>query len=363
LNDKVRLGIIGTSWWVDTMYVPSLSSHPMAKVVAISGRNRDRAEAVAAKLGASRVFEDYHDLIENGGCDAVVIATPDDLHSEMTLAAIDAGLHVLCEKPLAGNAEDAAHMQERATAAGVKHMVLFTWRWQPHWRYVKHLVATGYLGRCHYAEFKFLSSFALDPGYKWRFDSRRANGVLGDLGSHMIDFAQWYLGDVTAVRSELHSFVDQSPVAPLDSLAGNDVGFLSLAFGERTRAQITTSAVNLLGDEGVRISAALYGDEGTLEIEHPYLGIRAGAKVRGARMGELAIADLPIPAEYFDGGVEPSALFDPYIKQSAGPRLFIDAILGDLPIETDFSVGVRVQKVVDAALRSSNEGGWIKIDA
>lgn len=362
-HKKVRIGVIGTSWWVSKMYIPSLLSHPSVEVVAVCGRSLGRAREIATQFGTQNVFGDYHDLVSKGGCDAVVIATPDDLHCEMALAAIDAGLHVLCEKPLANNSEDASGMLERAKAAGIKHMVLYTWRWQPHWRYMKKLLEAAYVGNCHYAEFKFLGSFALDPGYKWRFDGQRANGVTGDLGSHMIDFAQWFLGDVTEVYGELSSFVDQSADTGPGVPGANDFGFLSLAFSSNARAQITASAVNLLGDEGVRVSAALYGDEGTLEVNHPYFGVGAGPRIRGVRKGEAALADLPVPAEFFSGGVDPDALFDPYIKQSAGPRQFIDAILDDHAIECDFMTGVRVQRIVDAALQSSRERRWIRIAA
>jgi predicted dehydrogenase len=358
---NIRVGVIGTSWWVDLMYVPSLRSHPLAEVVAVCGRNSGRADEVAANFGAKRVFQDYRQLIGDGGCDAVVIATPDDLHFEMTMEAIEAGLHVLCEKPLAGNTADARAMYERARSAGVKHMVLFTWRSQPHWRYVKTLVDSGYIGRCRHCEFRFLSSFALDPGYKWRFDGRRANGVTGDLGSHMIDFAQWFLGDVTAVHADLRNFVDQSSTANPSPLPANDAGFLSLEFANQARAEIAASAVTLLGDEGVRVTAALYGDEGSIEVRHSYFGIDAGAVIRGVRKGEPAFSRLPVPNEYLAGGVDPTRLFDPYVKQSEGPRLFIDAIAADLTIETDFALGVRVQEVVDAALASVAERRWIRL--
>ena len=130
-------------------------------------------------------------------------------------------LHVLCEKPLATNAAHARAMLDKAVAAKVKHMVLYTWRWQPHWRYAKHLVDSGYVGNCRVARFHFVGGFALDPGYKWRFDGRRANGVTGDLGSHMIDFARWYLGDVKGVMAELPVFVSLAMV--LGSAGGSSL--------------------------------------------------------------------------------------------------------------------------------------------
>jgi predicted dehydrogenase len=359
----VRVGVIGTSWWVDLMYVPSLASHPGAEVVAVCGRDGARADEIAKKFGAPRVFRDYRELIGKGGCDAVVISTPDDLHCEMALAALASKLHVLCEKPLANNAGDARLMAERARAAGVRHMVLFTWRFQPHWRYVKHLIDSGFIGRCRFAEFGFLSGFALDPGYKWRFDGRRANGVTGDLGSHMIDFARWYVGEVAAVRADLHTCIDQSGTANPPPAPANDLGLMSLEFAGGARAEIVVSAVTNLGDEGARISARFHGETGSIEVRHALLGSQAGVSVRGAR-GPGPFEELPIPAAFLDGDVDPAQLLDPYLKQSAGPRQFIDAILNDTPAEPDFEVGMRVQQVVDAALRSAAAGGgWVKLSA
>lgn len=358
---KVRLGIIGTSWWVDLMYVPSLTSHAQAEVVAVCGRDPKRAGEIAAKFGGSNVFTDYRELIRSGDIEAIVISPPDDLHYPMTVAAIEAGLHVLCEKPLAGNGADARELYRLAQIAGVKHMVLFTWRWQPHWRYVKSLIEAGHIGKCLHAEFQFLSSFALEPGYKWRFDGKRANGVIGDLGSHMIDFAQWYLGRPTRVRADLRTFADQTGTADPPPTPVNDAGFLVLEFASGARAQITATAVSHLGDEGVRISAAFHGDLGTIEVRHPYFGAAAGATIRGVRKGESSFTSLAVPREYLSGGVDPAKLFDPYVKQSAGPRLFVDSILEDKPPEPDFGVGVRVQEVVDAALLSHAEERWVNL--
>jgi predicted dehydrogenase len=332
-------------------------------VVGVCGRNRSRAEEIAEKFGGAKVFSDYRGLISSGGLDAIVIASPDDLHFEMTMAAIDAGLHVLCEKPLAGSADDARTMLKRAEARGVKHMVLFTWRWQPHWRYLKYLVDSGFIGRCYHAEFEFLASFALDPGYKWRFDGRRANGIVGDLGSHMIDFARWYCGDVAEVMADMPVFIDQSATATPPPQPINDGGLLTLRLVSGARALIRVSAVSQLGDEGVRITASLHGSEGTLEVRHTYFGNDAGIVFRGVRRGEPSFTDLQVPAEFLRDGVDQSNLFDPYLKQSAGPRAFVDAILSDARAEPGFEVGVRVQEVVDAAMKSGAEKRWVAVAA
>jgi predicted dehydrogenase len=359
----VRVGVIGTSWWTDLMYVPSLTSHPRAKVTAVCGRDRGRAQAIADKLEGARVFADYREMLAAEICDAVAIVTPDDLHCDMALAAIGAGKHVLCEKPLACTAADARRMQQAATAAGVKNMVLFTWRWQPHWRYVKRLIDEGYIGHCWHAEFRFLNSAALGGRYQWRFDGARANGIVGDLGSHMIDFVRWYLGDIASVRADIRTFV---PIAagPVGEavVPGNDFGALTMELVSGGRADVTVSGVNRVGDEVSRITAAFHGSDGSIEVVHPLLGAHASGAIRGMRDGETSLQSLAVPADLLEGGIDPSMLMDPYVKQSAGARRFIDAILGRAEIDTDFEVGLRVQEVVDAALLSAREGRTVRLD-
>ena len=179
----------------------------------------------------------------------------------------------------------------------------------------------------------------------------------------MIDFARWYLGEPTRVRADLRTFADQTRTADPSPLPVNDAGFLTLEFADDVRADIATTAVSHLGDEGVRIAAAFHGEEGTIEVRHAYFGVGAGATIRAVRKGDATFVTLPVPAEFLSGGVDPANLFDPYVKQSAGPRLFIDAIVEDRAAEPDFGVGVRVQEVVDAALQSHAEERWVSLPA
>ncbi|MCE7990283.1 MAG: gfo/Idh/MocA family oxidoreductase, partial [Caldilinea sp. CFX5] len=137
MAEKIRIGVIGTSWWADLGHLPFLTTDERVQVTAICGRNRERAQAMATKYGIPQLFTDYRAMIEQGDLQAVAILTPDDEHFAMTVAALDTGLHVLCEKPLARNAAHAKQMYERAEAQGVRHMTYFTWRWLPHYRYLR----------------------------------------------------------------------------------------------------------------------------------------------------------------------------------------------------------------------------------
>ncbi|MEO8395276.1 MAG: Gfo/Idh/MocA family oxidoreductase, partial [Chloroflexota bacterium] len=117
MAEQLKIGVIGTSWWAENVLMAMFANYERAKLMAVCGRNRERDDELAAKYNIPQVFTDYHQMIEQGGLDAVVVATPDDTHYEMVMAALDAGLHILCEKPVALNAKDAKAMYEKAEAA------------------------------------------------------------------------------------------------------------------------------------------------------------------------------------------------------------------------------------------------------
>ncbi len=358
--DKVRIGVIGTSWWTDTMFLAGFKSHPQADLAAICGRNRDRADEMAAKHQIPGVFTDYRELLDQGDLDAVVVATPDDLHYRMTMEALDLNLHVLCEKPLALNAQHARAMLEKAEAQAVKHMVLFTWRWQPHFRYLKDLVDDGHIGQCNYADFYTLAGFGLEPVYRWRADGDRTNGVISDMGAQLIDFAHWYIGKISRVNAQLATFRDipgpgDRPINPT-----NDTASVLMQFENGAQGVIRVSSVTHRGDRGGDKGVRLYGEAGTLEVDQIYFGPEAGATFRGVRDGEERYAEIPIPDTYF-ANMRNKEMFEPYYTQPAGPRLFVDAILEDEIIEPDFYDGLQVQEVIDAVLESSRTKEWVDI--
>ena len=134
--EQVRVGVIGTSGYTDFMHLPNLQSDSQANTVAICGRNRDRAEEMARKYDIPQVYTDYRTMLEDGELQAVIVATPDDQHYPVTMAALDAGLHVLCEKPFALQVTQVRKMLDKVEAIGIKHMIHFTYRWMPHFRYL-----------------------------------------------------------------------------------------------------------------------------------------------------------------------------------------------------------------------------------
>lgn len=360
MSDPVRVGVIGTSAFAEMVHLSNLKSHPQAEIAAICGRNPDRAREMAKKYEIPLVFTDYREMIEKGDLHAIEVIAPDDLHYPMTMDALDAGLHVLCEKPLALNAEQAKAMYDKAEVAGVVHMTFFTYRWLPFHRYLKQLVQDGHIGRCIHCYMRYVGGYGRGPQYRWRWDRQRANGAVGDLGSHMIDFARWYVGDIGAVSAQLDGFVarpglDGKPVDP-----SNDAAMLLLRFQNGAQGLIHLSAVAHVGDRVLDQHITLYGESGTFELDFTF----AGTRLACVREGEKQFGTLDIPIELWANG-DPSDLrqaFEVFRHQSAGDRLFVDAILEDRPVTPSFYEGFKVQQVIDAAIASDQSGTWVSLE-
>lgn len=357
MTERVRVGIIGTSWFTDLVHLPWLKSHPGAEVVAVCGRNPERASELAKKHGVPQVFSDYRTMIETGKLDAVLVVTPDNLHYEMTMHALEHKLHVLCEKPLASNATQAKEMYEKAESAGVKHMTFFTWRWMPHHQHMKQLVDSGYIGRPFDAHFRYVGGYARDSAYMWRFDRDVGSGALGDVGAHAIDFARYFVGEIRKVSCHLSSYINRASDQPYRP--ANDSAVLALEFVNGGHATMNLSAVTHMADRGEEQHVILHGEDGTLEAlsEH---GEVPQATLRGVRKGEEKFQNLKVPDELW-GDADRNDLFDIFYKQPIGDRLFIDSILQDKPIQPSLYDGFKAQEVIDAALKSNETGQWVTL--
>ena len=362
MKDQVNVGMIGTSWYADRMHLPALKSHADAHLMAICGRNQVRAEELAHKYEIPNVYSDYRDMLQQGDLDAVIVAVPDDLHYPITMAALDAGLHVLCEKPLAFSLHQAKMMLAKAESAGVKHMTYFTWRWVPHIRYLCRLVDEGYIGDCHDAQFHYVGSYARQVGHQWKWDRERGLGVLGDLGSHMIDLARLLVGEITQVQASLSVRVDKPDAEGKPYEAANDSANLTVRFADGATGAIFVSAAADLGDRGQEQRVVLYGDKGTLEV----YADASTQTVCGLRNGESEFQALPVPEDILHGIDQQASLWTHqfarlFTEQSVGTRLFIDGIVDDRPVSPGFYEGMKVQAVIEAAFESDRSGCWSKV--
>ena len=360
VNAAVRVGLIGTSGWAAGFHLPVLQSHDAAVVAAVCGRDRQRAAALADQHGVEQVYTDYQTMFDEADLDAVSVVTPEDLHHPMVMAALRAGLHVLCEKPMAFSAAQSAEMLAAAECAGVKHMVQFTNRGLPHYRYVKSLLDDGYVGQPYYGYFYWPTGWGPSEevdNYHWASDARRARGAVNELGAHMIDVARWYMGDVVRVSASLRTFVQRADIDGGVMDNANDSACLLLDFASGAHAVLHVGMPNIVGPGLAHTgqTVIISGHDGSLEARcDPWTDV-AVSEIVGLRRRAEQAETLAIPDDYF-GGTPRGNAFDVFRRQSIGPRLFIDAIVGDLDISPNFADGHQVQRIIEAAVRSGLSG-------
>ena len=190
------------------------------EMTVVAGRNREAVHAAAARLGWADHETDWRRVLEREDVDLVDICTPGDTHAEIAVAALAAGKHVLCEKPLANSVAEAEAMlaaAEEAATRGVLAMVGFTYRRVPAMTLARRLVADGRIGVVRQVRAQYLQDWIADEQtpLSWRLDKARAgSGALGDIGAHVVDLAQFITGEtITGVSALLETFVHERPVA------------------------------------------------------------------------------------------------------------------------------------------------------
>jgi len=178
------------------------------RMAAVCGRDEEKVRAAATRLGWERTYTDWRDLVAADDIDVVDICTPGDSHCEIALAALAAGKHVLCEKPLANTVEEAREMvaaAEAARAGGARSMCGFNYRRVPAVAFLRQLIATGRLGTVRHVRAVYLQDWIVDPQFPlvWRLQKDKAgSGALGDIGAHIVDLTQYVTGQtITGVSA------------------------------------------------------------------------------------------------------------------------------------------------------------------
>jgi predicted dehydrogenase len=207
-------------------------------LAALVGRNPAAVTEAAGRLGWDGAETDWRRLLERDDIALVDICTPGDTHAEIAVAALAAGKHVLCEKPLANTVAEAEVMAAAAAQAserGIRSMVGFTYRRVPAIALARRLVAEGRLGQLRHVRAQYLQDWLADPDapMSWRLEKGKAgSGALGDIGAHIVDLTQYITGEViTGVSATLETFVEQRP---LPTGSGQLSGVGGAQFGEVT---------------------------------------------------------------------------------------------------------------------------------
>jgi predicted dehydrogenase len=367
------MGAAHSQGWRTVGRVFDLPLRPV--LAAVCGRDATAVRAAADRHGWAATETDWRDLVARDDVDVVDVCTPGDSHAEIAVAALEAGKHVLCEKPLANTVAEAEAMAAaaaRARARGQAAMVGFNYRRVPAMAYARELVADGRLGALRHVRLTYLQDWLVDPDFPltWRLEREQAgSGALGDLGAHIVDLAQYLAGEpIVGVSALTETFVRERPL-PAGAPAG-----LS-ASGGAGRGPVTVDDAALF--TGRLASGALVSFEATRMAAGRKNALRL--EINGAR-GSLAF-DLERLNElsFYDGG-EParSAGFrrilvtepdHPYLEAWWPPghalgyehtfahqaRDLVHAIASGTEPVPSFADGLRVQRVLAAVEESAEK--------
>lgn len=350
---KVRVGIVGAGGVARRVHAPGLRLIAGVEIVAAA----DPSPEAAASLGAATVYGDHRAMLAEARPDAVVIASPNYLHHSTALDALEAGAHVLCEKPLALNASEAEEMLDAAERSGRAHMTAFTYHFMPAAARLRQLVKEGELGEIRTVRGAYL--MAASPHLRgWRSEKPKAgSGALGDLGSHLIHLALRCAGSITRLTALERRFSDSA-----SSDVDDWVGFLAeFSGGACGTFEISRVCPGRGDDIGETMSLEIYGSRGgaVLSMDDP-LALRLALGAAGADP-ERPLERVEVPSEL----VRPAG--SPRDPKAEDPRWgyrydqawrFIEAVRGRAAPDPSFEDGLRCQQVLDAVQASSASGRW-----
>lgn len=350
---EIGAAVIGAGFGAQ-VHLPGLQHLDGVRVVGIAGASRGRADAAATAAGIE-AYDDYRRLIDRADVQLVTISAPAPLHHELTLAALERGKHVICEKPFASSLDQAEDMLRRAQAAGVVHAIDFEFRFIGLRQQMKALLDAGYVGEPRLFGAVSLGGVRL-PSQEvrpWSVTREGMGGPLGAVAVHLMDAACWLLGDVASVSARLDTYYPERKVTGGQVVPATceDNALIVLRFRRAAVAMVEASFV--MAQPVQRLE--LHGDRGSLIA--PDAATLMGGR-EGAPLEPVAIEDRFKPA----GGWTPQGppLLAPFAELAGRVVARIRGEqAGDFPT---FDDGVRSQRVMDAVYRSADSGRTVELE-
>ena len=338
---------------------------------AICARDADRAKRFASNWGYEGVESDWRKLVERKDIDLIDIASPNDTHHEIAIAAAQAGKIVMCEKPLGRNAKEAEAMVAAVESAGVANTVWYNYRRVPAVTMLKQLLDEGRLGRIFHYRAKFLQDWTISEDLPqggeglWRLDVKVAgSGVTGDLLAHCIDTALWLNGSITEVTAMTETFIKERKhnlTGKVEPVGIDDASAVltrfengSLAMFEATRYARGHKALYTLEINGEHASA--FWDLHDLH-RIQYFDHRDEGKVRGWRNIHVTDGDQPYMKRWWVPGLQ-IGYEHTFIHQFAD---FVEALGQGKGVAPSFRDALQTDYVTDAILASATSGQWVKV--
>jgi len=360
----VRIAIIGAGAVSDYHHVPGIRLDPRAELAAVCDADPGLVEKRLSQWGLTKGTTDYQALCADPDIDAVIIATPNDTHLPISLAATENGKHVMCEKPLGLNAAEVGRMYRSARDHDLVHMTAFTYRFAPSMKYLRHLLKTGQLGEPrHFRSQRFLDW--PETSWGWRqYKARAGAGDLFDMTIHRIDFALDLLGPVKSLCGAVARFTPRDTTPDGKPCAPSEVDDWSSLVGEFT-----------CGATGVWEGTTLAKGYGRNGFGHEWAEINGSLGSAVYRLHEpntillgktgQDLAPVPVPAEFLkpaDSPRDPSKGEPATVFRYDLVWEFVSAIVAGRDAVPSYYDGWCAQQIADSVLQSHAERRWIDVE-
>lgn len=325
---KIRWGILSTAKIGTGKVIPAMQRGTHCEITAIASRDLERAKATATNLGIPKAYGSYEELLADPDIDAVYNPMPNHLHVPWSIKALQAGKHVLCEKPIALTSAEAQTLVDEAQRhPHLKVMEAFMYRHHPQWRLAKRLVSEGKIGQLRTIDSFF--SYYLDDPDNVRNQADIGGGGLMDIGCYNISLSRFIFA---AEPQRVLGTIEFDPVFKTDNLAS---GVLDFGVGTST----FTCSTKLTPYQRVNI----FGTTGRIEIEIPF----------------NAPPDRPCRVWHQQGSTLEEIVLDTCDQYTLQGDLFARAILDDTPVPTPIADGVANMKVIEAIFASAQRNAWV----
>ena len=371
-GERLGVGVIGAGRWANWAHLPGWHRDKRCEIVAVCDTELDRARAAADKFGAKVVTADYADLLARDDIAIIDVVTRDSEHFEINMAALQAGKHVLSEKPVAHDFRDVRRAADLAAAKGLKTKVGFTFRYSPAVRYIKHMIDSGSLGTPFIYNAYEQNSQWLNPQTPLRGRDKAGGrdasadpiqvASLEGYGAPVIDIGHWFMGsDLTAVVGVMRNFIAERVLASTGALARVNIDDGDIFIGEFASGAICSvqsSFVTVGNYPGIEVR--VYGSEGAAIarlIEE--FGICETLKV--ARPDDVEFREMAVPQGFYPAGGSPRESWRTlyYANLTAN---FASEVLGEVAgNEGNFADGLWVQEVINAVEISHHERRWVSL--
>ncbi|MCD9188770.1 MAG: Gfo/Idh/MocA family oxidoreductase [Pyrinomonadaceae bacterium] len=361
MSKKVRIGFIGTGF-ARTVQIPSFLKCENAEIVSVASYTIENAEKTAKLFAIPHFTDDWRETVAHENVDLVCITTPPVLHCEQTLAAIENGKHVLCEKPMAMSVSEAREMTEKAREKGVLALIDFELRFQQGRQKALEIIRGGELGKIRHAKYNFRAPQrgSLDIPWNWWSDKTKGGGAVGAMASHMIDSFYFFLGtEAASVFCQLQTHIKQRKDPDKNEMRDvttDDEAMFVFRFAENEFTEDATGLISLSVTEQPKYQNTLefFGTKGAIRIEHR-------GELFITRNGEKDWTKIET-----DPGTNVPGIGDTGFARgfmAFAPKI-VEAILKEkteIEFAAKFEDGLKVQKIIDAAHESNEKGCLVKI--